>query len=261
MDSFNVALERLGIDTEEIAAALSPVVPPYTIFLSGSVVEGYGNSESDLDVFVIYPEEMPPLQAAYTTDTNVILNEYTEHWRLDIECWPKWAVLSTAERISRCAPGNWNECRNLDLNDLYLAHRVRVGIPIEHEEGFRTLHATFDFQHISRVIMTKCLMGYMGIAEDAAGAIDSGQHGAALLMSRQAMQRAIDTLLAAHGDTSPKEKWRFFKLQKLGDANLFERYWVLETQGIQGREDVFEYAKSCLSFANQIVLRSQKMVV
>jgi predicted nucleotidyltransferase len=260
MDSFSVTLERLGVDAAEIAAALSPAIPPYTVFVSGSVVEGYGNSESDLDVLVIYPEEMPSLEAEYVTDTNIIQSDFTEHWRLDIEGWPRREVLAAAERISRCAADNWNECRNIDFNDICLAHRVRIGIPLEHEAEFRMLHGAFDFPHLSRVIMTKCLMQYMGIAEDAAGAIDSGQHGAALLMARQAMQRAIDTLIAAYGDTNPKEKWRFFKLQKLGDVNLYERYWTLELQGIPEREDVFEYARTCLSFANQVALRAQKMV-
>jgi hypothetical protein len=101
-------------------------------------------------------------------------------------------------------------------------------------------------------------MGYTASAEDAAGAIMSKQYGAALLMARSSLQIAMDAWLAACGDTNTKDKWRFFRLEKLGDPVLVERYWALELPRIERREDILQYAKECLRYAEEIVAKAQK---
>jgi hypothetical protein len=254
----SISLEELGIDAEEVMAALPLKAETFTIFLSGSVLEGYGNTESDLDVFIIYSDQVPSQGVTYTRESYDISFEYISNWRLDVESWAKEQVFSVAQRLDRCSSEDRNACINVAFSDIQMAHRVCVGVPIRHPECFERLREAFDFEHLSHIIMTRCLVFCDGTTEDAAGAIDSEQHGAALLTSRQSVQLAIDALLAAHGETNPKDKWRFFKLEKLGDPTLLERYWALETSNISHQDDVLEYAKECLTFANQIVLRAQK---
>lgn len=250
-------LQELGINREEVLQALALPAEPYTIFLSGSIIEGYGNANSDLDVYVIYPGEIPPLKVDFNTGHTLISMEYTTNWRLDTESWAKDQIFTVAQRLHPL-PDDWNQYLTMNMDDFDLAHGFRIGVPILHPGHFQELRQAFDFDHVSRMIMQRALILYFGIQEDAAGALDAKQYGAALLMARRAVQLATDIWVAFHGDTNTRDKWRFFKLEKLGDQTLVERYWDLETCQISGRDGALEYAKKCLSFASQLVLKVQK---
>lgn len=258
MSDPKAVLDRLGIDPQKILAALDVSSEPSTIFLSGSIIEGYGNAESDLDVFLIYPDALPTQGATYAWDSGGIAFEYLEDWRLDIEMRSEKKFPEMAQRLNACPTDDWNACLGLAEWEIELSHRIRVGVPIRDEEHFWSIHRLFDFDHISRLIATRCLISHQGVSEDASGAILSKQHGTALLMARRALQYAVDAVLAFHGETNLKEKWRFFKLMKLGDTALLDRYWALETKGIGSPEEALAYAKECLLFANQLVLKLQK---
>ena len=252
-------LQGLGINREEVLQALALTTEPYTVFLSGSIIEGYGNADSDLDVYVIYPEEIPPLQADYNMGQNLISMEYTTNWRIDVESWAKEQVITVAQRL-RPIPDDWNQYLTINMDDIDLAHGFQIGVPILQPEHFQQLCQEFDFKQVSYMIMQRALMIYQGVQEDAAGALAAKQHGTALLMARRAVQLALDIWIAFHGDTNTRDKWRFFKLEKLGDITLVDRYWELETPKINDRDEVLQYARECLSFAGQLVLKVQKAV-
>jgi predicted nucleotidyltransferase len=266
MSASDTRLQQLYINAEEIIAGLVLPVEPYTLYLSGSVIEGYGNADSDLDVFVIYPEELPAIRTDYAIEAKSVSLEYTENWRLDIEAWTKEQVLDVAQRIQKCQLENIQEIITFsDVvafsdNDIELAHRLRIGIPLLHEEHFQQLRQAFDFKKLARIIMQRRLTTYAGAQEDAAGAITSKQYGTALLTARASVQLAVDILLAAHGETNISNKWRFFKLEKLEDADLLQRYWELETPSLPRQEDVLDYARRCLNFSSQLVLQAQRLV-
>lgn len=251
-------LQMMGIDKDEIESSLTLPIEPFTIFLSGSIIEGFGNVESDLDVYVVFPEIVPDLRADFDTGINIISLEFTTNWRLDVESWAKEQMLAASDRIRCCTPQSLGARTDISFEDSALAHNIRIGIPIRHEEHFQQIKLSFDFAHLSHLLTSKYLNSYIGLAEDAAGAIASKQHGAAMLMSRKAAQAAFDAWLAAHGETNPKDKWRFNKLEKLGNQAMLERYWALETPQIVDKKDVLSYAKDWLLFAQSIVLQVQE---
>lgn len=250
------ALERFGIDAEQVLVAV-PHSDASTCFVSGSIVEGFGNAESDLDVFLVYDGEASGGGAEYHRDTNTIAFEYLEGVRIDVERWSAANVRGVADRLGACQIDDWDACLNVPVGDLQFAHRILVGWPLREAERFHELQALFDGEHLARLIATRRLAEYHGVAEDASGAIKSQQHGAALLMARRALQLAVDVLVAAHGETNVKDKWRLFKLERIGAPDIVARYWSLETAGIEQRDDVFKYAKQCLSFAQTLVMQVQ----
>jgi len=251
--------ENLEIDPKQILANLSLPEQPSSIFLSGSIIEGYANAESDLDVFVIYQgEDLPRQRIDYTTNTNTISFEYMSNLRLDIESWTEKQAQAVAVRLNRCPSEDWSQCLMINIDDIAFAHRIRVGLPIFGLRRFKRLRNEFEFEHLASIIMSRNLCLYNEVAEDAAGAVSSKQFGAALLMSRRVVELAIDILLASHGETNTKDKWRFAKLEKLADQGLLSRYWELETPHIRNQEEVIDYSKECLAFGSQIVLQAQK---
>lgn len=257
---YEAQLSKLGVKTNEVLSSLNLKEEPYTIFLSGSVIEGYGNAESDIDVFVIYPTDIPSQRIDLAWDTNVISLEYIANRRVDIEHWAKQQAFSVAQRLQDCPPGldHWSECVKVTQNDIEFAHSVRIGVPLRHKEHFEQLRAAFDYTHLSRILLTRYVYYYGCALEDASGAIASKQHGAALITSRSTLQYAVDAFLAGKGETNTKDKWRFFKLEKVEDPILMEQYWALETPQISNRDDVLRHAEQCLRFANSLALKAQR---
>jgi hypothetical protein len=253
-------LRELGINVQEIITGLPTPVEPHTIFISGSVIEGYGNAESDLDLFVVYPEALPEVRAEYTATTNLTSLEYVGDWRLDIESWSRSQIIDAARRFRECSADleNWAECIQFTIAELDLAHRINIGIPLYNEPNFVELRNEFDAQHFSEILRTRFIYYYGVSLEDATGAISSKQYGTALIATRKTLQFAVDALLAAHGETNAKDKWRFFKLEKLGNASLIDLYWRLELPCISQGDEVLAWARDCLSVANQIVIDAQK---
>jgi hypothetical protein len=261
VESYEKKLEALGITVDDVVSALNLPVDPYTIFLSGSVIEGYGNTESDIDVYIIYAESLPEARSDLATETNTITLEYINDRRVDIESWTKQQVLAVAQRMGACPSGldYWADCLKLGLADFEFAHNLRIGVPILHPEHFAALHQAFDYGHLSRILTTYYVYCYGASLEDASGAIASKQYGTALLTSRKALQYAVDALLASHGETNTKDKWRFFKLEKLADPALLERYWAQEFPAGATRDDIFAHAKQSLRLAGEVAIKAQKI--
>lgn len=253
-------LQDLKIDPEMIMAALPRSLHPLTTFLSGSVIEGHANTESDLDVFLVVSDSTSSnVTATYNLGTTKVIAEYTDDWRLDIEIWLEGQISQVAQRLSSCKIDEWDDCVRVPRWYIEFIHHVRTGIPISGAEYFKKLWSRFDYARVSKSITTRCLADFSGVAEDTSGAIMSKQYGAALLSAREALHLAVDAMIAAYGETNLSGKWRFAKLEKIGNIDLLERYWQLEGRHIKDRDAAIEYAKECLMFSNQLIIQAQKM--
>jgi hypothetical protein len=252
-------LASYNINVEELITALALSIKPFTVFTSGSVTDGFRHALSDLDVFVVYADSTSNERSDFAWETHTIAFEWVADWRIDVEYWNKNEIFAAAERLNQCPIEDWNACRRISLSDLHIAQRVDRGIPIIAAEQFEELRAAFNFKRVCDVIVSRCLSGYEGVAEDLAGAIESQQSGMALMSAREAMGLAIDAHLATRGETNIKPKWRFEKLKKWGEDRLLERYWALELPCLTNLEDVIPYAKDALAFANELILSVQKL--
>lgn len=250
-------LEKLNVDVGEVLSSLELPVEPDTIFISGSVTEGYGHAASDLDVFVIYPRQVR-VEADLAWESHTVLSRWLSNWRLDIESWEKAEILAAAGRLRSIGTEDWEACRNAKLADIHIAHRVRGGIPIQSEANFRELQKAFDYAHLSQILISRCVSWFESVADDVVGAIDSGHAGLALLTVREAVGLAIDAYIASKGETNTKAKWRFAKLRRLGETDVLERYWAVELPRVDRRDGVIDFARQSLDFANELMFKAQQ---
>ncbi|HLF27511.1 MAG TPA: nucleotidyltransferase domain-containing protein [Anaerolineae bacterium] len=250
-------LEKLNVDVDEVLSNLELPIEPYTIFISGSVTEGFGHALSDLDVFVIFPKQVQ-VSVDIAWENHTISNKWIANWRLDIENWEKAEILKAARRLQEIGIEDWDACRNAKLADIHIAHRMRGGIPIQSEDNFRELQRAFDYDHFSQILVSQRVAWFESVAEDVVGAIDSKQAGLAWLTVREAVGLALDAYIASKGETNTKAKWRFAKLSKLGETEVLERYWSCELPRLDHREAIIDFAKQSLDFANELMFKAQK---
>lgn len=237
-----------------------------TAFVAGSLVEGYGNGQSDLDLFVLFAGA-PPVAAGggvaaafdgagvYRTDL-----DYIDGVRVDTECWPLPAVLDIAKRLNESPAEDWTAPVSLPEELFQLVHGIRIGLPVAVPEEFERVRAAFDWEHVCLLRYLRHMSIYTGTSEDAVGAVQAGDHATALLTSREALGAAADALLAASGSTNTKPKWRFTKLRGMGLADVADRVMAAELDPDPAPEALLARAKDRLRLASDLTLAAAQAV-
>jgi predicted nucleotidyltransferase len=103
-------------------------------FVSGSLIEGLGNSRSDLDVFVVSSHavvESPVESVSIEVGEARVDITYSDGLRADTEVWDLESVRSAASELRGIEPGNRIAMMTVSPSRLELAHSVRVGLPVK----------------------------------------------------------------------------------------------------------------------------------
>lgn len=198
-------------------------------FLSGSFLDGFATPTSDLDIFVLVDDGAEVAGAgsvSFDADGRRIDIDYADDVTIDTEVWTVDSVASIATELEKIDLTNWNAAGAIEGIKLTVAHRLRIGEPLTGAEEFADLRDCFDWSRLGTVIRNRCLAAYNSLADDAIGAIKSGDPMTSVLMSRDALGAAADALTAAFGHTNAKSKWRWRKFLVLGldaDAESYRR--------------------------------------
>jgi len=130
-----LALEKLAEDAEDLC-----------VFVSGSLVEGLGNSTSDIDLYVI--GDRRPVGPAVIQKKNTFCiskHEYGER-RVDVEFWSRTGASELASKLARIDVErdlDAFECEAVDF-----IHRLKVGLPLGNEAPLEAWRARFDFSRL-----------------------------------------------------------------------------------------------------------------
>jgi hypothetical protein len=231
-----------------------------TAYISGSLVEGYGTPTSDLDVFLITggsTSAVAASAASFDLSDHSIAIDFADTISTDTEVWP----LATVREMSAVLVydgGEWADALSVDDAWLTFAHRLRVGVPVQNEAVFRSLHGEFDWPSVALLLRDKNLAVYNNLADDAAGAIATGDPMTSLLVSRDALGTAMDAYLASRGATNPKAKWRWRKLLQLDEPELARRYREAETPVHADDDGILKSCRKRLRFANELAQRASQ---
>jgi predicted nucleotidyltransferase len=236
-----------------------------TAYVCGSLVEGFGNGTSDLDCFVLTDglsrrradggESARFDLADYRVDI-----DYADRYRTDTECWDISRVCEIADEINSCPVDEWTAPGRMNMSWFQLAHGIHIGWAVHDDAEFTKLRDRFDWPHLCHVIYCGNMLQYTGFAEDAVGAVQAGDPGTALLTSRLALGYAADALLAAHGSTNIKQKWRFAKMGRLGLDALAERYLEAELEPSHEPADIIKRSKRRLGLAADLTIEAAQAV-
>lgn len=265
MSELNEASPSLGILEETLAEhgiTLTSLLgnlefePVDAVFASGSLVEGFGNATSDLDLFVIHKNAvLKETHVVFGTPVEVIC---VNSLRLDVEYWREETVVDLAKKISTVDLVSRVDV-SMSWHELDFCHRLRIGIPLFNKAGFMKLKSKFDFDKLVDILVTKYIRQCEGTIEDCIGALKAQEYETAFLMARSATEFAVEAYLASVGETNVSSKWRFKKLERAftRTSDIYQKAWRLETPSLSGREEVEQYAKEALAFTNDLLIKAQ----
>ena len=218
-----------------------------TAFLTGSLVEGFGNILSDLDILVIVSNKSDYVLPPENSINKRVDVEVLEHAEVDS------AVnhLNSMDISGKGFPGIMTE------DELTVLHRLCIGIPFFNPEKARTIQESIDCTVLAKYITIYFQAHFRRMVEDAVGALQSEDFTTAFFNARSAFGYAVDAYLAFRGETNIRAKWRVKKLLK-HDPSLLETYWKFEASHVANTpEAITGYVKEVIRYSNDLLLTIQ----
>ncbi|WP_346184400.1 nucleotidyltransferase domain-containing protein [Streptomyces osmaniensis] len=232
---------------------------PLAVYCAGSVVRGWGNPTSDVDVYVVTAEPWQGKQAeqvALRLDPRNIAVEVLVHEgrRWDVEYWTDGQVKQVLAKVSRQALesgadlGSLLEPAEYDLLD-GITHGLDVTDP-----SWRLMRTEdVSASALRTLLVSRALLRYDEYAEDAVGQLAAGDHESAVVTAKLAFGFAVDALLAGHGWWGKSPKWRARRFRAAAPPELtFEQYWRLETMADFDLDDPRRWVESVLMLGGRI---------
>ncbi|WP_191559508.1 nucleotidyltransferase domain-containing protein [Metabacillus idriensis] len=196
------------------------------VYISGSIVEGYSNQGSDLDVYVIASEPYELIDKSIPCKKLSYGKEYTF---LGHQILISALVIEREEfdRLINHVEEKIISNQLIELNNKIVEfyHRVSKGIPLKNDSCFYEIKDRLITESFSKGLSLQRLVYSENRHDDAAGALKSGDEYTAYLSAKISLEKSIDGLLCAEGETNPSDKWLF---RRLFSKYELEEDWVTE---------------------------------
>lgn len=214
------------------------LLPPQrsAVYLAGSLIRGWGNESSDIDVYVVVRE---PWLTETTNSSHVSVAPgsvpvqafVADGRRWDVEYWLESQVDELAEAVSWDSfESGRRAADSLTAHEIAFVQRLAFSVVVDGEEWVRQRAAEFDASAIKAMIATYALYELDLLTEDAVGMLANGDEVSAVLAARLAFGHAVEALLASHGEFNEQAKWRARRMRSVAPGVLgFEEYWDIET--------------------------------
>ncbi|MFJ7095858.1 hypothetical protein ACIQWL_37395 [Streptomyces mirabilis] len=231
------------------------------VYAAGSLVRGWGNATSDVDVYVVSDDEPPGTTTtshpvALTPDFIPVSATYLDSVRWDIEYWRDSQVDQVLEKVS------WSRYNGEGVSQERLTGyeadffvKLQHSVPLTDGEWLTERKQQLD-DSAYRVTMVARALNYADIfAEDCLGQLGSGDRKGAVITAKLAFNYAVEGLLAHYGEFGTTQKWR---VQQLGTVNPkelpFETFWEIETMRTYDPQTPEKWVEHLIRMVREICL-------
>jgi hypothetical protein len=227
------------------------------VFVSGSLVAGWGHAASDVDLSVVteLPVTITPttvMDLTLSPDPIPIATAYgRDGQRYGIEYWTTKQVQTMLDTVARGVhdrprPGS---------GDIDCFYRISVGVAITGAAWLQRAQDQLAASALPGLLAVDKFGDVDSHIEDAVGLMEVGDRESSVLAARQALGHAVDGYLAARGSLSPEEKWRYRKLAEVPDGPLDpDEYWRLETMRDFDPADPNAWVMRVIEVCNSLIM-------
>lgn len=207
------------------------------IFEAGSIVRGWGNPSSDVDLYVI-------TDRLWTSDTAVSHSvplstpkvpceeRIVDDTAWDIRYWTNAQVDEVLQRVSWDAFGGdvLGDFDDLSLKEIQLLERLTWAAPAAGDAWLHHRRLLVEQSAFRPLLMARALNHSDARVEDAVGQLKATDFASAVLSARAALHFSADALLLSQGVYGQNEKWLARRFQAADPELLpYEDYWAIET--------------------------------
>lgn len=207
-------LARCGTDQSSLVASVNSIAGLHkgdVLLAVGSVVEGLGNTKSDLDLLLVAGE------------SDAGRAETEQGWALgrclvDLRIVPAAAVEALSSRLRQwaCTPWNLVELAPFSYDERLLLHRLLSGLAMYPADPASVGHSWRpDKRELVRLKLQVARHMARTIQVDMVGYRDELDHASLVFAAQDLLGHSVDGLLAGHNFTNPNPKWRSSLLKHL----------------------------------------------
>lgn len=236
---------RPSFPTERIAQEII-TGPEDVVFFSGSLVEGFGNENSDLDLFLVRQE------GEATPDPRLVLATVgVEGAYVDYEVYNQANMAAVSGAINATDVSDFRAVWETSLDRIDLYYRTAIAEAAYNPAGLRRLQRDFDGGVAARLLQAWAGLRSAIRLQEARESLDAGYAPQALIAAQAAAAYACDSYLASEAEAYPNLKWRYEKIaRRFGrDSALYRRMWGLKSPGTRG---VTAYMEEVAAFCDEM---------
>jgi hypothetical protein len=236
---------RHSFPTERIAREII-TGPEDVVFFSGSLVEGFGNENSDLDLFLVRRE------GEATPDPRLVLATVgVEGAYVDYEVYNQANMATVSGAINATDVTDFRAVWETSLDRIDLYYRTAIAEVAYNPAGLRRLQRDFDREVAARLLQVWTGLRSVIKLQEARESLDAGYAPQALIAAQAAAAYACDSHMASEGEAYPNLKWRYEKIaRRFGrDSALYRRMWGLKSPGTRG---VTVYMEEVAAFCDEM---------
>jgi predicted nucleotidyltransferase len=253
----------LTVDSVTCLSALTErrLLPPdrCAVYLAGSLIRGWGNATSDLDVYVVtaapWPGDVTTSSPVYVAPGALPVNAfYRADRRWDVEYWADSQVDELLDVVSWPAFDSGKAlAATLTATEIAFIERLWFSSVVEGDDWLQRRRKQFHDSAIRTIVAARDLYALDHLTEDAVGMLASGDYDSAVLAARRALGFAVDALLASRGEIAGQSKWRARRMRAVAPPELgFDEYWELETMRSFDRQVPAQWVNSVLLVCQRI---------
>ncbi|UZW14826.1 hypothetical protein OSC52_02980 [Clostridium pasteurianum] len=235
------------------------------MYLSGSIIEGFGNESSDVDLYIIYNEmdkkdiinQIPDFGNTISDECDEFIKYHFEYdgKRFDCELWRIDQVIEIIEELNNIKSLNDSGHHIISTSKLEFLHRLKIGVSIYNSHNFNKIKKSVNFLYLNLYTVLQMMYMQDRILEDVQGALLSKDIGTSFFSAKKLLKYAIHSYLAYFGETNISEKWIYRKLKRYSynynNDELLEKY--LELQSTEYNElKAEDFVNRVISFCNKL---------
>lgn len=200
----------MGLDVAELLPEIEFDALEDSVLLSGSIVEGFGNSLSDMDVFVVSPATSCYASALFASSgtRRWVDLQYITHLKIR-------EILDAVHRNGGQFPEDFGVYAGPRLSVLDLYHRLAIALPLTRVPLCDELRIQFDLHVLGRELCFVYIVFARSAWQDCVGAFLSGHYAQAAYVAQRVTEHVVDAYTALMGETYVGEKWRWARLGRI----------------------------------------------
>ncbi|MEV4556222.1 nucleotidyltransferase domain-containing protein [Kitasatospora sp. NPDC049285] len=209
------------------------------VYVSGSVARGWGNEDSDLDIYVVTADPWTggaESTAPVVLEPNAVPVAATRVGRMrwEIEYWTESQADQLVRKVSWASfdrqLGAAEPAAALLPCELNFLERLPYAVPLTGEDWLAARRADVASSALASFAASHQLQQAEAFLEDAIGQLNAADLHSSVLSAKMAFGHSVDALLASHGEVGRSWKWRARRFQEVRqDVLAFDEYWGLET--------------------------------
>lgn len=219
-----------------------------TVFVAGSIFEGFSNGKSDIDVFIVVDEINDSILTSFVNNLNFSMHK-RPHKRIittmfrDVDFDIEIHEFSSIENYAKLV----NSDKGTEYDPYYdFFHRLKYAEPIFGFDCFKILKKLVDYNKFNMLRPLSVQMYYSIMITDIQGAFEEKAYDTSLYMSFELLKACMSSYLSLMGETNPKEKWLVKKIRRLERENnsniqlsnsLIKAYENIDFSDIQSLKD------------------------